>query len=63
MTRFMSAFGSQNFIRMPSMEDSYELALYLMLPGETPETAKISVWIPEGVAGVIHSVWIFVHWS
>jgi len=30
MTRFMSAFGSHNFIRMPSMEDSYELALYLM---------------------------------
>jgi anaerobic selenocysteine-containing dehydrogenase len=30
MTRFMSAFGSQNFIRMPSMEDSYELVLYLM---------------------------------
>ena len=30
LNRFMSAFGSQNFIRLPSMEDTYELALYLM---------------------------------
>jgi len=28
--RFLTAFGSPNFIRMPSMEDSYELVLKMM---------------------------------
>ncbi len=30
MQRFMSAYGSPNFFRMPSVQDAYEQALYLM---------------------------------
>ncbi|MBW2366780.1 MAG: molybdopterin-dependent oxidoreductase [Deltaproteobacteria bacterium] len=30
MERFLSAFGSPNFFRMPSIQDTYELTLYLM---------------------------------
>ncbi len=54
MQRLLTAYGSPNFFRMPSMQDSYEQALYLMqgvraMPGFDVENADFILSFGSGL--------------